>query len=130
MIPWPIALLTLFYGVIGTASLAMLWRGGLAEPKLWSLVWVVFSGGAMLGLPLQRPWGRALAVCTSLLLLAVTLAIAGLLVASGRPVPALTAACLAGAHVAVIRYLQRPAVKSYFSQGERCEVIGERERSQ
>ena len=120
MVPWPIALLTLLYGVIATASAATVWRVviGISEQSLlWPLTWLTLSVGAMCGLPLLKPWGRVLAIWTSVLLLLVTLAIAGLSVRSGHPLGGLLAAFIAGTHALVIRYLQRPAVKVLFAQG-------------
>ena len=125
MVPWPIALLSLFYGVIATIAAASVWKvavGMSHQHMLWPLTWLVLSSGAMCGLPLLKPWGRRLAIWTSALLLLVTLAIAGLCVRSGHPVGGLLAAFIAGTHVLVIRYLQRPIVKAYFESGERCEV--------
>ena len=121
-VPWPIALLTLLYGVIATASAATVWRvviGTSQQSLLWPLTWLTLSAGAMCGLPLLKSWGRVLALWTSVLLLLVTLAIAGLWVRSGHPLGGLLAAFLAGTHALVIRYLQRPAVKTYFGSGER-----------
>ena len=117
MVPWPIAILTLLYGVIATASAVSCWKTAVGlthQAPVWPLAWLAVSTGATIGLPLLKPWGRGLAVCTSVLLLAVTLAIAGLLVAAGRPLAGLLATGLAGTHVLSIRYLQRSTVKAYF----------------
>ena len=120
MVPWPIALLTLLYGVIATASASTVWRvmtGDSQQSLIWPLMWLALSAGAMCGLPLLKPWGRVLAIWTSVLLLLVTLAIAGLWVRGGHPLGGLLAAFMAGTHALAIRYLQRPAVKSLFAQG-------------
>jgi hypothetical protein len=117
MIPWPLALLSLFYGVIATLSAATLWQiaaGAVARPAVWPLVWLALSGGAMMGLPLLKPWGRALTLAASVLMTATTLAIAAALVASGRPGLSLLATVSAGAHILAIRYLRRPAIKLLF----------------
>ena len=118
MVPWSIALLTLLYGVIATAAAVSVWKmmmsGVIHQPFVWPMIWLVLSGGAMCGLPLAKFWGRTLALCTSWLLLVVMLAIAGKLILSHHPVAALLTACLAGSHVVILRYLQRPAVKTYF----------------
>ncbi len=116
-VPWPIALLSLLYGVIATLAAASAWKiaVGISHRQiLWPLAWLGCSAGSTYGLALLKPWGRVLAICTSVLLLVVTLAIAGWFVASGRPVAGLLVACSAGTHVVVIRYLQRPAVRAYF----------------
>ena len=129
MVPWPIALLTLLYGVIATASASTVWKvvaGVSHQSLLWPLGWLTLSGGAMCGLPFFQPWGRRLAIGTSTLLLLVTLAIAGLLVRAGHPLGGLLVAFIAGTHALAIRYLQRPAVKAYFGSGERCQVRGVR----
>ena len=117
MVPWPMALLTLFYGVIATTSAADAWRvmqGTSAHALAWPLAWLVLSGGAMCGLPLLKRWGRALAVSTSLLLTLATLAAAALLIGAGRPGAGLLVSLSTAFHAVVVRYLQRPDVKSYF----------------
>ena len=118
MVPVPIALLTLFYGVIATISAANAWKilTGLSHQSLvWPIGWLAVSGGAMLGLPLLRSWGRALAIWTSALLMVATLAIAGLLVAAKHPGMGLIVTFSTAFHALVIRYLQRPAMKRYFT---------------
>ena len=118
MIPWPLAFLSLFYAVIATLSAATLWQiatGAAGRPVVWPLVWLALSAGAMVGLPLLKPWGRALTLAASALMTATTLAIAAALIASGRPGLAMLATVSAGAHVLAIRYLRRPTVKAYFN---------------
>ena len=118
MVPWPIALLALFYSVVATMSAASMWKvltGAVSRPIAWPLLWLVLSAGAMCGLPLLQAWGRRFAVWTSSLLTASTLAGSALLVASGRPVEGLAVTFSAVFHLVVIRYLQRPAVKAYFA---------------
>ena len=120
MIPWPLALLALFYGVIATLSAATLWQvatGAIARPLLWPAVWLALSAGVMLGLPLLKPWGRGLAIVASVLMTLTTLAIAAGLISTGRPVASLAATVSAGAHVLAIRYLTRPQVKAWFASG-------------
>ena len=117
MIPWPLALLSLFDAVVATISAATLWQiatGVAARPLVWPLVWLTLSGGAMVGLPLLKPWGRAVTIAASILMTATTLAIAAALVAAGRPGLSLLATVSAGAHVLAIRYLRRPAIKLLF----------------
>ena len=117
MVPWPIALLTLFYGVIATLSAATLWQiatGVITRPILWPALWLALSAGVMLGLPLLKPWGRGLAIAASVLMTLTTLAIAAGLISTGHPVASLAATVSAGAHVLAIRYLTRPAIKAYF----------------
>jgi hypothetical protein len=120
MIPWPIAMLTLFYGVLAALSAASTWTivtGASQRPLLVHLGWLALSGATTLGLPLLRPWGRRLAVWTSGALMAVLLAIAGLLVLAARqPVLGLATAVVAASQMIPIRYLQRPAVKAWFQQ--------------
>lgn len=117
MVPWPIALLTLFYGVIATLAAAMTWKvmlGSAQQLLAWTVVWLVLSGGATCGLPLLRPWGRVMAMWTSILLMLATLAAAGVLVAAGHPGIGLAVTLSTACHYLMIRYLQRPAVKAYF----------------
>ncbi|MBI3320686.1 MAG: hypothetical protein HYZ91_00255 [Candidatus Omnitrophica bacterium] len=117
MVPWPLALLSLFYGVVATLSASMVWRivtGTLARPLIWPMMWLALSAGVMLGLPLLKSWGRVLAMAASVLMTATTLAIAAVLAAVGRPGLSLLATVSAGAHVLAIRYLTRPQIKDYF----------------
>lgn len=120
MVPWPIALLSLFYGVIATLSAATVWKalsGAGDRPFLWPAMWLALSTGVMCGLPLLKPWARGLAVAASTLLVAITLAVAGVVVLAGRPLMALVATVGAAVHVIAIRYLTRPQVKAWFRQG-------------
>jgi hypothetical protein len=118
MVPWPIALLSLFYGVIAAASAATAWKAvqGLSrQPVIWPLLWCAVAAGAMCGLALLRPWGRTLAVVGFTALCVVTLAVAGVLVTSAHPLAAIAAAVVAGLHIMAIRYLQRAKVKALFT---------------
>ncbi len=118
MIPWPIALLTLFYGAVAAASAAMTWKiasGAVEQPVIWALAWLALSAGAMLGLPLLKAWGRRLAVFGSWLMTALALSLAALLVLNGRPGGALLSTLGAGVHILILRYLGRPAVKALFA---------------
>ena len=120
MVPWPIALLALFYGAIAAASAAMAWRillGISRQSLLWAILWLVMSVGAMCGLPLLKSWGRKLAIFGSVVFIILTLSIAALLVIGRRPWGALLATCATGFHVVVIRYLNRPMVVSWFDEG-------------
>ena len=117
MIPWPIALLSLFYGAIATCSVVAAWNiltGRSHQLLIWALVWLGVSGGAMCGLPLLKSWARHLAIFGSTVMAVLVLAVAGLLVMSGRPLGGLVATLAAGIHVLIIRYLRRPAVKAWF----------------
>ncbi len=118
MIPWPIALLALFYGVNATVSAATAWKivfGAVDRPLLWPLAWLAVSAGAMFGLALLRPWGRVLAITGLVLIAVVALTYAGLFVMAGRPLAGLAATGLAGVQVVVIRYVRRPMVKALFT---------------
>ena|SRR3989338_7519012 len=117
MIPWSIALLSLFYAVIATASAASVWRviiGVSHQSFLWPVGWLLLSLGAMCGLALLKSWGRNLAILGFLALIVVTLAVAGLLVMAREPLGALLATTIVSLHVLAIRYLCRPAVKVWF----------------
>ena len=121
MVPWPIALLTLFYGIIAAASAATVWRiitGHAQQAMVWAASWLVLSGGIMCGLPLLKSWARTWAVFGSMLMTVLALAVAGLLAANRHPWGALLATLGAGVHVLVIRYLRRPIIRGYFGHGE------------
>ena len=118
MVPWPVALLTLFYGFLAAVSAAAVWKiahGTLVRPIIWPAAWLALSAALVCGLPLLKPWARSLAIAGSWALALITLAYAGLLAAAGRPWLGLLGALLAGMHIVIIRYLQRPMVKAYFN---------------
>ncbi len=118
MVPWPIALLALWYGALATSSAAMVWKiltGQLHQSLLWATVGFVFSGATMYGLVLLKSWARRLAVSVSCGMIALLLFVAGLLVMYGRPLGGILVAVAAGLHVMIIRYLQRQTVKAHFS---------------
>lgn len=119
MVPWPIALLTLFYGGVAALSAATLWKGALGwthQSAVWAAIWLACSGAAAVGLAWLRPWGRHLAMGTSWLLIASTLAIAGLLVAGGHPAAGLLVTFSTACHYLMIRYLKRPTVMRWFGE--------------
>ena len=121
MIPWSIALLTLFYGVIATFSASAAWKvvSGMSDrPIVWPLAWLALAFSTACGLALMRPWGRTLAVVGSVIMAVVTLALAGLLVMGGHPVAALLATVGSSVHAIIIRYLSRPSVKECFGISE------------
>ncbi len=119
MVPWSIAVLSVGYGVLATVSLATVWKilgGAVDRPLIWPVAWLALSTTVMCGLPLLKSWARRLAIAGSVALLVTTLAVAGALVASGRPGLGLAATLGAGVHVLIIRYLQRPSVKAWFTE--------------
>ena len=117
MVPWPIALLAAVYAVLATAAAASVWRivnGTSQQSLLWAVGWLGFSVATMCGLALVKSWARTLAVWGFVALALLTLALAGQLIGTGRPVGALITALMAGLHVLAIRYLRRPVVKALF----------------
>ena len=121
MIPVPIALLALFYAVIAAASGVSVWRvviGASRQSILWPAAWLALSLCAMFGLALLKPWSRTVAIIGFSALCAVTLGVAGLMVASHRPIGGLIAALFSGMYLLGIRYLQRPSTKAYFGNSE------------
>ena len=117
MIPLPIALLALLYGVVAATSGAALWQvviGRSAQSFVWPSLWLTLSSGAMCGLPLLQEWGRRLAIATSALLIGATLTIAAWLVVMKRPGVALGVTVSVLCHGLAIRYLQQPRVRAWF----------------
>lgn len=121
MIPWPIALLSLFYGVLATVSVGMVWRivaGTSRQSLIWALLWLGLSAGVMCGLPLLKAWARTLAVFGSVVMMVLMVMIAALLIGAGHPVAALLTTFGAGMHMIIIRYLRRPLVRQLFENAE------------
>ncbi len=119
MLPWPIALLALFYGAIAAVSGVALYKSlnGLSQQAaVWPGIWLGASAGATYGLILLRPWARPLTIAASMALSLVTLGIAAALVATSHPLGGLAATLGAGVHVLIIRYLRRPMVRTFFSE--------------
>ena len=119
MIPVPVALLSLFYAVITAMSGVSVWKvvtGASHQSILWPLAWLALSASAMYGLALLKPWARTVGIIGFWALAAVTLGIAGIMVATGRPWSGLFATVIAGSYVLAIRYLQRPSVRAHFTE--------------
>lgn len=117
MVPWPIAVLSLVYGVMAAASAAMVWKitlGIVERPIIWPMGWLSLSVAAMCGLALLKPWARGLAIVGLALIALVTLAVAGLFILSARPWIALLTTLGAGVPLVMIRYLRRPTVRAFF----------------
>ena len=117
MVPWPIALLTLFYGMLAAVSGVGVWKivtGVVHRSLVWPVAWLGLSVAVMCGLPLLKPWARRLAVAGSAGLGVVTLGGALLIAGAGRPGLGVLGTLLAGTHLIVIRYLRRSEVKAYF----------------
>ena len=121
MIPWPIALLTLYFGALASASAASLWRivaGDTGRPWAGPAAWLIVTAGATLGLALMKPWGRWMAMSGAYLVMATGLGVAAALVASQQAGLGLLSACGAGAQMLIIRYLRRPMVSAWFDSGK------------
>jgi len=119
--PWPIAVLTLWYAAIAAASGATLWQQlqrGIASSVWWPALWCGLSAALVLGLALLKPWARRLAVASSMLTAVGALSAAGLalLGAGPRPLASLVATGVGSAHLVLIRYLTRPHVKAWFTK--------------
>ena len=120
MIPWPMALLALFYGVITAISAANAWQiltGSSGHPLLWPLLWTGLCAGAMVGLPLGKAWGRTLALIAAWWLTVSSVTTAAWFVSLQQPLLGLLVTLTSVLYVAIIRYLGRPTVKTYF-EGE------------
>ncbi len=117
MVPWPIAVLSLVYGVIAAASAATAWRisaGLIDRPIIWPVAWLALSVAAMCGLALLKPWARTLAIVGLALIALVALAVAGLFIVAARPWVALLVTLGAGIPLVMVRYLRRPTVRAFF----------------
>ena len=123
MIPWPIALLSLFYAAVAASSTSTLWRvavGQLHRSVVWPAIWFTASAALVMGLAFLKPWARTLAVWSSTVMVATSLGAAGLAIVRAHPEPwqSLCATGIAGAHLMVIRYLTRPHVRVWFGASE------------
>lgn len=119
MIPWPIALLTLFYGAVAFYSAASLWKVvlGLSHQSVfWLSLWLVLSAAATTGLVWLKPWGRRFAMGTSWFLIISTLTVSALYIAAGKPSIGLVITFTTACHYLMIRYLKRPAVVVWFGE--------------
>ena len=119
MIPWPLAALSILYGLLAFLSVVRLTEclaRGMLAGGLWSMLWVVVASGACIGLPGQKEWGRRLAVFGAILFMAAALIGAVILVVRVPPQPrlALLETLLAGLALMVLRYLTRPHIKGQF----------------
>ncbi len=117
MVPGPIALLSLFYGVIATIAAASIFKilaGASTQSLIWPLLWFGLAAGAMCGLPLLKSWARRVAIAGSIGMSLLMLGVAASYVSSAHPLAGLLTALLAGTHILIIRYLRRPDVKGYF----------------
>ena len=122
MIPWPVALLALFYGIVAALSAAAFWRvllDSLDRSLVWPAAWLLLSAAAMIGLPLLKPWARVVAVAGLVWMMVNSLVLAGGLIAAGHPVGGLCVTLASGVLVIAVRYWRRPNVKAWFVTGER-----------
>ena len=110
MIPWPIALLSLFYGVVAAFAAANAWEilnGASQRPLVWPLLWLGLCAGAMVGLPMGRAWGRTLAVAAAWWLTLSSLATAAWFVRLKQPLVALLVTFTSAIYILIIRYLKK-----------------------
>jgi hypothetical protein len=117
MVPWPIALLSLFYGVLGTLAAASAWQivNGASPRPLWpQALWLAVSMGAVCGLPLLKAWGRWCALAGAVGLAATILAAAAWFIAKHAPLQGLVAGLSTVVPLTMVRYLTRPNVKAWF----------------
>ncbi len=121
MIPWPIGLLALWYGAVAALAARSCWMimsGMSSRPLVVHLAWLVLSAGATMGLLGLKPWGRQMAIWTSILLMVVLLAVSGMLVLAAKEHGfGFLMAMLAAAQMLPIRYLRLPKVKTLFRVG-------------
>lgn len=119
MIPWPIALLILFYGGVAFYSAASLWSrflGSGGQSPVVLVLWMALSAVAATGLIWLKPWGRRFAMITSWLFIVTTLSLSALFIASGKPAVGLATTFTTACHYLMIRYLKRPEVLGWFGE--------------
>ena len=118
MIPWPIALLSVFYALIATSAAAQCYKialGALDKPLAPQVAWLLVAGGAMIGLPMRRVWGRWCAIACAWWMTFTVLAIAAWLISQREPGWGLVAGLGTVVPLVAARYLTRPKVKSWFT---------------
>ncbi len=119
MIPWPLAALSMLYGLLAFLSVVRL-TACLAQhdvmSSVWTALWLAVTAGACIGLPGQKEWGRRCAVGGAALFTAAAIISAVVVVVRVPPQPryALLDTLLAGAALIVMRYLRRPVIKAQF----------------
>ena len=119
MIPLPIALLSLFYALIATAAAAQSYKiltGMLDKPLIPQITWLILAAGAMVGLPLRRPWGRWMGIACAWWVVLTVLAIAAWLIVHQEPGFGLVAGLGTVVPLVAARYLTRPKVKAWCLQ--------------
>ena len=118
MIPWPIALFAIFYVCIGSSAAVMVAHG---HGSAWTIVWGGVAVALVWGLVFLKPWARALAVWSSVVmtLAALLSALMAVIVTPADPHLALLATGMAGVQLVVVRYLTRPRVRGWFMESER-----------
>ena len=115
MVPWPIALLAIFYACIASSSALMLVQAGRGI-SAWPAAWGALSALLVWGLVMMKPWARRLAVWSSaaMTLAALLNALMAVIPTPPNPKLALAATGIAGLQLVIIRYLTRPRVRSWF----------------
>ena len=121
MIPLPIALLSVFFGLLAATSAMSVWsvmNGAVHKPLVSQVAWLLLSAGAMIGLPLRKTWGLWCAIACAWLVVLSVLAIAAWLIASGAPGWGLGCGLGTVVPLTAIRYLTRPNVKQWFVKSD------------
>lgn len=121
MIPWPLAALSILYGLLAFLSavrLAGCIARGTVAGIVWTALWLLVASAACIGLPAQKEWGRRCALVGAILFTAAALVGAVMLVMRTPPQPqqALLETVLAGVALVVLRYLRRPVIKAQFQR--------------
>ena len=129
MIPWPLAALSVLYGLLAFLSAVRLVECIAQQSSagiVWTVLWLVIASGACIGLPAQKEWGRRFAVVGAALFTVAAIIGAVVLVVRVPPHPqqALLETVLAGVALIIIRYLRRPVIKAQFQASQQASPEG------
>jgi len=115
MIPWPIAVLSTWFGILAACAAFNALTTSLIGVAVWSWLWCGVAFLTTITLATMRVWARRMAVGVAVFFMAgALLAALGTAMLAQHPLRILVSTAMAGVHLIVARYLTRPRVKAWF----------------